>query len=152
MAYFEQNFSLSIIPKHTDVLQRLTDIRLIIYCRNYDCYSLKSVPLVALGDNICVIRNSISNFNNYVYNIHITNKLDRYNKHLYICVHAHNVYTCKNIHMHMYRNNTNYLIIMSSNSIMPMLVSVPAGNRGHTQIRVIGEDLLRIYYKGKDRM
>lgn len=53
--------------------------------------------------------------------------------------------------MYMYGNNPNYLKIMSSNSKMPMLVSAPAGNRGHTQIRAIG-DLLRIYYKGKDRM
>lgn len=50
----------------------------------------------------------------------------------------------------MYGSNQNYLNIISSNSIMAILVTAPAGNRGHTP-RITG-DLLRAYYKGKDRM
>lgn len=50
--------------------------------------------------------------------------------------------------MHVYGNTQHYLNNMGGNSIIPMLVSVLAGNRGHTQIRVIGESL-RTYYKGR---
>lgn len=62
------------------------------------------------------------------------NKLDTY-----ICI------TCK-IHICLYSEIiTNYLDFMSGYSLMPMLVRVPAGRRGHTHIRITGENLLRTY-------